>query len=66
MFSLNVRMCTKCMPGVCECRKKALDFLELKLPMVVNYYVGASVLITSDLFLQLFLLFVLAGLELAL
>lgn len=52
------------MPGVYECWKRALDFLELKLAMLVNYYVGTISAPNSNLFLQFSLLFVLAGLEL--
>ena len=38
VFSLDVCMCTMCMPGACRSQKRALDPLGLELQTVINYW----------------------------
>ena len=42
MFCLHISICTMCVPGAYGSQKRALDLLELKLQMVVNYHVSAG------------------------
>lgn len=39
MFKLYVCLCTSCMPGVLGYYKRESDSLELKLQMILNFYV---------------------------
>lgn len=39
MFKLYVCLCTSCMPGVLRYYKRESDSLELKLQMILNFYV---------------------------
>lgn len=41
LFVLPTNLCTMCMPWVCG-GQKVLDYLKLKLEMVVSPYVGAE------------------------
>lgn len=42
MFCLNVCLCTMCIPGAFDHRKRVSDPLEMKLQSVVNCLVGAG------------------------
>lgn len=40
--ALLARMCTTCVPGSYEGQKRALDYFEWGLWMIVSYHVGAG------------------------